>query len=547
MIQHNVNNLFEKVIQLNPFDAVVVLKHVEQKYTVQHANCKALRLFNCLFEEEMDAEQFFHQINWFEMQQFISQNDQEIKRMKLDDVDIAVVLQTIVEQGEEYVVVIIRSLIASPMMDEQGLHMIGSAYYDELTELYNRRALNKQWTDEERFEKTSNVALLLVDLDRFKKFNESLGKQRSDQLLFEVSERFKSLRSEYCEVFRHNGDEFVIIFNYEELSEVETIAYNILQSLQEPFIVDEQEYFVTASIGIAIAKTVDRDLDTLLHQADQALFYMKNNGRGHYCYYREELNHYFPNEALMEAHLHRAIELNELMIYFQPQVNLETNKIDSFEALIRWENRKFGMVSPAQFIPIAESSGLIISIGEWVLERVCQYQKEWRECGFKPVRVAVNISPKQFKQKSFVKRISALLKEYAIEPKYLELEITESSMTDLHETTSILKRLKEIGVYVSVDDFGTGYSSLSYLKEYPIDIIKIDQSFIVDIEKDQKNKAIVETIILLAQNLGLEVIAEGVEESGQEQFLRENNCQKVQGYLYNRPLPAKQIVEQYFH
>ena len=168
MIQHNVNNLFEKVIQLNPFDAVVVLKHVEQKYIVQHANCKALRLFNCLFEEEMGAEQFFHQINWFEMQQFISQNDQEIKRMKLDDVDIAVVLQTIVEQGEEYVVVTIRSLIASPMMDEQGLHMIGSAYYDELTELYNRRALNKQWTDEERFEKTSNVALLLVDLDRFK-------------------------------------------------------------------------------------------------------------------------------------------------------------------------------------------------------------------------------------------------------------------------------------------------------------------------------------------------------------------------------------------
>ncbi|WP_342472951.1 bifunctional diguanylate cyclase/phosphodiesterase [Metasolibacillus sp. FSL H7-0170] len=547
MMKQNMSNLLERIIQLNPFDAIVVLQHTEQQYVVQCANCKAVHLFNCSFNEGMDAEQFFHQINWPEVKQFILQNDQEIKRIRIDDAEIAVVLQTIIEQDEEYIVVIMRSLVASPIIDEQSLHIMGSAYYDELTELYNRRALNKQWTDDDNFKKTSNIALLLVDLDRFKKFNESLGKQRSDQLLFEVSERFKGLRSEYCEVFRHNGDEFVIIFHYEELDEVETIAYNILQSLQEPFIVDNQEYFITASVGISLATIEERDLDILLHQADQALFYMKNNGRGHYCYYSEELNHYFPNEALMEAHLHRAIELNEFTIYFQPQVNLETNKIDSFEALIRWKNRKFGMVSPAQFIPIAESSGLIISIGEWVLERVCRYQKEWRECGFKPVRIAVNISPKQFKQKDFVNRVAALLTEYNIEPRYLELEITESSMSDLYETTSILRRLKELGVYVSVDDFGTGYSSLSYLKEYPIDIIKIDQSFITDIEKDQKNKAIVETIILLAQNLGLEVIAEGVEETAQEQFLRESNCQKVQGYLYNRPLPAEQIVEQYFH
>ncbi|WP_052344207.1 putative bifunctional diguanylate cyclase/phosphodiesterase [Bacillus ndiopicus] len=547
MIKQNMNNLFERIIQLNPFDAIVVLQYTEQKYIVQCANCKAARLLNSLFKEGMSAEHFFHQINWFEVKKLLLQNDQEIKKIRINDVEIAVVLQTIIEQDEEYIVVIMRSLVASPIIDEQSLHIMGSAYYDELTELYNRRALNKQWADHNNFKKTSNIALLLVDLDRFKKFNESLGKQRSDRLLFEVSERFKSLRSEYCEVFRHNGDEFVVIFHYEELDEVETVAYNILQSLQEPFIVENQEYFITASVGIALSTIEERDLDILLHQADQALFYMKNNGRGHYCYYNEELKHYFPNEALMEAHLHRAVELNELMIHFQPQVNLETNKIDSFEALIRWENRKFGMVSPAQFIPIAESSGLIISIGEWVLERVCQYQKEWRECGFNPVRIAVNISPKQFKQKDFVKRVSALLKEYSIEPRYLELEITESSMTNLHETTTILRRLKEIGVYVSVDDFGTGYSSLSYLKEYPIDIIKIDQSFITDIEKDQKNKAIVETIILLAQNLGLEVIAEGVEETAQEQFLRENNCQKVQGYLYNRPLPAEQIVEQYFH
>ncbi len=263
-------------------------------------------------------------------------------------------------------------------------------------------------------------------------------------------------------------------------------------------------------------------------------------------FYRSEMSQAFPNEVLMEAHLKRAIEFDELSIHLQPQIDLHTNSIDSFEALIRWNNRKFGYVPPSQFIPLAESSGLIIQIGDWVLEQACKNLQEWKAKGYRPVRIAVNISPKQFKEENFALKIEQLLKKYNIEPKYLELEITESSMVNINETHSILTKLKQLGVFVSVDDFGTGYSSLSYLKKYPIDIIKIDQSFIRDINKDEKNEAIIKAIITLSHNLGMDVIAEGVEEEFQEQFLKQHNCRKGQGYLYNKPLPVDQIIKEYF-
>lgn len=421
------------------------------------------------------------------------------------------------------------------------------AYQDELTGLLNRRALNEQWPIFLESQPDLNSALILVDLDRFKKFNESLGKNKADGMLALVGNRFKRLRSELCEIFRYNGDEFVFLVRYFSKEEVEKLAENILEILRDPLIVDDQEYFVTASIGIA-ASVAGRisELDTLLKRADQALFFVKNHGRNHYRFYRKEMSLAFPNEALLEAHLRRAMEFDELTIHLQPQIDLFTQKTDSFEALIRWNNRKFGYVPPSQFIPIAESSGLILDIGDWVLERVCQYQQEWRQKGYRPVRIAVNISPKQFKQERFVQNVERILKQYDVSPELIELEITESSMTNINETTAVLKHLKQLGVFVSVDDFGTGYSSLSYLKTYPIDIIKIDQSFIADIEKDKKNEAIVKAIILLSHNLGLEVVAEGVEQKNQERFLFENRCEKVQGYLYNKPLPIEEIIELYF-
>ncbi|MEO4054308.1 bifunctional diguanylate cyclase/phosphodiesterase [Solibacillus sp. CAU 1738] len=535
MTKKHMNNILEKLIQLNPFDAVAVLQQFDDRFIVERVNEKALALFNT-FEQGMEAEAYFKTSNWQLLKPNIMQDAHDIYMITLDDnSEFAVSIQSFIEDNVHYVCLVLRVMSAGE-----------NAYRDELTDLYNRRALYERWKKINSLKDEKSIALILVDLDRFKKFNESLGKTKADSLLREVSRRFKKLSSECCDVFRYSGDEFVFIMYYVDRVEVDEFTKNIFNCLKKAFIVDEQDYFMNASIGIATVGNEHRNLDKLLNEADQALFYVKNNGRTTYRYYDKQLSHYFPNEALMEAHLHRAIELDELTVHFQPQIDLNTNRINSFEALIRWNNRKFGMVSPGQFIPLAESSGLILSIGDWVLERVCQYQKEWRLQGFRPVRIAVNISPKQFKQKNFVTRVEQLLKKYEVDPQYLELEITESSMTNLHETTSILIRLKKLGVYVSVDDFGTGYSSLSYLKTYPIDIIKIDQSFIADIQKDKKNEAIVAAIILLSHTLGMEVIAEGVEEEVQEQFLRKFNCQKVQGYLYDRPLPANQIVEQYF-
>lgn len=527
----------QKIIQLNPFDAVVMIRNIQTGYVIECVNEKAIQLFQEPEYGKMNAEDFFGVIDWQTLKPFIEKPNGQITYINLLLNNCYTLFsQEMLIDEQLYILIVLRTASKHQQYP----------YEDELTNLLNRRALQEQWVSFVEVEKTMNIALLLVDLDRFKKFNESLGKQTADNVLAMISKRFKSLFTEHCKVFRYNGDEFVFTLQYALREEVEVLASQILRLLKEPLVVEGQDYYVTASIGIATSIAVESPkLDTMLHHADQALFYVKNHGRNHYRFYRKEMSQVFPNEALIEAHLRRAIELDELSVHFQPQVDLISNRIDSFEALIRWHNRKFGFVSPAQFIPLAESSGLIIEIGDWVLEQVCKYMQEWREKGYRPVRIAVNISPKQFKQEYFAQKIERLINQYQIDPSLLELEITESSMDNVKETTVILKKLKELGVYVSVDDFGTGYSSLSYLKTYPIDIIKIDQSFIADIEIDKKNEAIVKAIILLSKNLGLEVIAEGVEKKNQEQFLLNNHCKKVQGYLYDKPLTAEQIIEQY--
>ncbi|MEG0259278.1 MAG: EAL domain-containing protein [Lysinibacillus sp.] len=419
---------------------------------------------------------------------------------------------------------------------------------DELTGIWNRKALKEHWVHylNDKKSEDSHAAVIMVDIDRFKKFNESLGENKADQLMVRFCNRLRKLCHTQCYLYRYNSDEFIYVMKNATVPKIESLANAILDVLKEPFIIDKQEYFITVSIGIALSPGDGKDAETLVRKADQALFSVKEHGRSHFRYFREDMCTAFPNEALMEAHLRRAIEFNELSIHFQPQMDLETNKIDSFEALLRWNNRKFGFVSPAHFIPIAEASGLIIDIGDWVIEEVCRYQKQWRELGFRPVRIAINISPKQFRKENFARKIHSLLDKYEVKPELIEVEITESSMTNVNETFSMLSELKLLGVYVSVDDFGTGYSSLSYLKRYPIDIIKIDQSFIADIQKDDKNEAIIKAIISMSHNLGLEVIAEGIEEPFQVDFLKKFSCQKGQGYLYNKPLPVEAMIKQYF-
>lgn len=421
------------------------------------------------------------------------------------------------------------------------------SYHDHLTGLWNRRALKEHLREDTRFAELhkEEITIIYIDLDRFKLINDSLGYNSGDELLKRISDRLNMLSDRTSKLYRHSGDEFVYVLRHSSKETSEDFANVVLKELNKPFYVDHQEYFVSASMGISVYPADGKEMDVLLKKADQALFYVKDRGRAHYRFYQEDMNHSFPNEALMESHLRRAIEMEELSIHYQPQVDLNTGTINSFEALLRWNNRKFGFVTPAQFIPIAEESGLIIQIGEWVLHQVCLQLSEWQQKGFRTKRVAVNISPKQFKQEAFAHQIKQILDKYGVHPKALEVEITESAMTNMRETLSVLNDLKEIGVVISIDDFGTGYSSLSYLKRYPIDIIKIDQSFIRDIETDTKNAAIARTIIHLAHNLGMEVIAEGVEKLKQVDFLKEANCQKAQGFYFSRPVPIDEITAKY--
>jgi diguanylate cyclase (GGDEF)-like protein/PAS domain S-box-containing protein len=422
------------------------------------------------------------------------------------------------------------------------------ALHDQLTGLWNRKALDDHvpLIIHNMEERGIELSLLYLDLDRFKFVNDTLGLKGGDRFLKKITERLVTLTNEECLLYRQGGDEFIYLLKNSNFEDTKTKGKEILALFKDPFTIDEQEFYISPSIGISRYPADGYDSNSLIQKAAQALFEVKEKGRAHYRFYQTHMKSSFPNYIIMESHLRKAIEKGELYVHYQPQVNLSTGTIDSFEALIRWNNRKFGFVSPAQFIPLAEETGLIHQIGEWVLEQVCLQLQKWRKKGYRKVRVAINISPKQFLQEQLVDRIDFYLSTYNIPASCIEIEITEGAMQDTQQTLKMLKKLKNLGVYISVDDFGTGYSSLHYLKRFPIDILKIDQSFVKEIGMNQKDSAITTTIIHLAHSLGLEVIAEGVEREGQVDFLKEANCQKAQGYFFSKPICPKEIEEQQF-
>ncbi|NMH71381.1 EAL domain-containing protein [Bacillus sp. RO3] len=422
------------------------------------------------------------------------------------------------------------------------------ALHDHLTGIWNRKALDDHipLIIHNMEEKGMELSLLYLDLDRFKFVNDTLGFKGGDRFLKRITQRLITLTNEECLLYRQGGDEFIFLLKNSSFEETQTMAKEILSQFIKPFAIEDQEYYISPSIGISRYPADGYDSNALIQKAAQALFEVKEKGRAHYRFYQTHMKSSFPNYIIMESHLRKAIEKGELYIHYQPQVNLSSGTIDSFEALIRWNNGKFGFVSPAQFIPLAEETGLIHQIGEWVLEQVCLQLQAWRNKGYRSVRVAINISPKQFLEEKLADTISYYLTTYNIPSSCIEIEITEGAMQDTQQTLKMLKKLKHLGVYISVDDFGTGYSSLHYLKRFPIDILKIDQSFVKEIGMNQKDSAITTTIIHLAHSLGLEVIAEGVEREGQVDFLREANCQKAQGYFFSKPICPQEIEEQRF-
>jgi diguanylate cyclase (GGDEF)-like protein/PAS domain S-box-containing protein len=428
------------------------------------------------------------------------------------------------------------------------------AYFDSLTGLPNRRQFGERLTRALQTAHRHNrlAALLFLDLDRFKRINDTLGHNAGDHLLQEVSSRLLAcLRKTDCVtrpaeelsepvVARLGGDEFIVLLGeVQRVQDAAKVARRIVEVLSEPFALRGQEVVVTTSIGITLFPFDGEDADTLLKNADTAMYHAKDQGRNNYQFYNESMNATAFERLVLEANLRRALERQEFVLHYQPQVRLEDGRIFGAEALIRWRHPEMGLVPPGKFIPLAEETGLIVPIGEWALRTACEQMRAWQEEGLPAVRIAVNVSSPQFADPGFVATVDQILRTTGLRPEHLDLEMTESIlMGDVETSITGLQRLKELGVWLSVDDFGTGYSSLSYLRRFAIDTLKVDRSFLLDVPDDPDHVAITGAIIALAHNLHLGVIAEGVESPEQVRFLRPQGCGDAQGFLFSRPVPA---------
>lgn len=424
------------------------------------------------------------------------------------------------------------------------------ANYDSLTQLPNRQRLNEhlQQAIKRSNRDNSHFSLMFIDLDRFKTVNDSLGHASGDKLLKMVADRLNSTLSDDDTVARLGGDEFIVLLapsdeNEAVYSRSTLIASQVLETLSNSYTIDNQELHISASIGIATYPNDGEDLKALLKNADSAMYHAKTEGRNNFQFYSHELNQMALQQLKMQTELHNAIANDEFQMYYQAKVNTKTGQIVGAEALIRWFHPTNGLIPPFQFMPIVEKSGLIKKLGEWTLRESCRQNKQWQEQGLMAIPISVNLSPIQFQQKNLVKIVEQALDDADLSANYLNLEILENTeMKDPEKTIYTLNSLRNLGVSISIDDYGTGHSTLSYLKKFPVDVLKMDMSFIKNLHQDLGDQAIVASTVLLAHNLGIKVVAEGVENAEQLVILQELNCDEVQGYYYSRPVPARDFA-----
>jgi diguanylate cyclase (GGDEF)-like protein len=432
-------------------------------------------------------------------------------------------------------------------VESEKSHQLAS--YDSLTELPNRHLLQDRLTQALAQARRNDkiVGTLFLDLDRFKVINDSLGHVSGDLLLKAVAERLKICLRDTDTVARVGGDEFIIIItNITQKEDVIHLAQRVIDQFSSPVILKDHEVFVTTSIGISLYPSDGGDIETLLKHADIAMYRAKEVGGSNYQFYTMDMNSRALERLALENKLRRALENEELLLHYQPQVDLATGQTFAVEALLRWNNPELGFMLPGQFIQLAEETGLIVPIGEWVLYTACEECKAWQKAGFSPVRVEVNLSNRQFNDERLKETISHVLKDTGLKPQYLGLELTESSiMEDPEAAIETLRELRALGIRITIDDFGTGYSSLSYLKRFPFDALKIDYSFVHGINANPEDTAIIKAIISLAHSLHKEVIAEGVETDKQLAFLRTHKCDKIQGFYFSRALPAEEVKIKY--
>ncbi len=419
------------------------------------------------------------------------------------------------------------------------------ATHDTLTGLANRHLLSDRLEQAMIYAHRHQrlVAVAFLDLDQFKLINDSLGHDAGDQLLIQVADRLKQCMREGDTVTRLGGDEFVLIFgDQESVASISYLAQRVLDELVRPHTIEGRQFYVTGSMGLSFYPQDGQSVETLLKYADVAMYRAKNQGRNNFQLYTPDMNTQISERLLLEASLRQALEQGQFLLHYQPQLETVSGRLSGMEALIRWQHPVLGLIPPDRFIPIAEETGLIIPIGEWVVKTACAQHRAWQDAGLPGTRLSVNLSARQFRDRNLIDMLARVLAETRVQPRCLELELTESLvMGNAEEFVGKLESMKALGVKISVDDFGTGYSSLSYLKRFPIDRLKLDRSFVRDIPNDPDNAAIAKTVILLGHSLNLKVTAEGVETPEQLAFLRQHQCDEVQGFYLGKPVPAEEF------
>ncbi|WP_138493606.1 bifunctional diguanylate cyclase/phosphodiesterase [Paenibacillus pinistramenti] len=418
------------------------------------------------------------------------------------------------------------------------------AFHDPLTGLANRLLFEQSVKQALRSadESGKEAAIAFLDLDRFKTVNDTFGHRNGDLLLRKIAARLQNCLRQHDTICRQGGDEFLLLLNQVTQEEAKEIVDRVLSVISEPYDLEGSKFIVTPSIGVSFFPSHADNVDDLIRHADAAMYRAKGQGKNQYIFYESGRDGLSPQRLEMEMELRNAVKKSQFSLCYQPQMDLARSRITGFEALIRWNHPVRGMISPSDFIPLAEETGLIVPMGEWVLRKACEQLKCWHKMGFTDLIMSVNLSMRQFNQRDLLPNIANLLAETGLKPEYLELEITESMTSDIEKATTLLSELKKLGVRVAIDDFGTGYSSLNYLKNLPIDRLKIDRSFVRDITiSHSKDKDIVATIIAMGHNLKLEVIAEGVETQEQLDFLKNFECDQAQGYFFFKPMSAPEV------